>query len=244
MRPTLGVAAVRLEAAEIAELAIDVASHRDPDRARDQIIRRAQWIFGTDGVTMMMVRRGGQEFVAASPKDVGRADELQLSTREGPCLSAARDGQMYISVDTRTDPRWPTWGPKVAELGWQSSLSAPLQSGSQSLGALNLYSRTLIRCDQEFLDAVDVFTAQAATILHLVTQTVDLQRAIDSRHFIGQAQGILMQLHGIDAEQAFRLLKEHSQRHNIKLRAVAAIVIDTRRMPDPQHPPRPDLQPT
>lgn len=187
MRQNFGVAAVRLEAAEIAELAIDVASRPDPDRARDQIIRRAQWIFGTDGVTMM-VRRGGQEFVAASPEDVGRADELQLTTREGPCLSAARDGQMYISVDTRTDPRWPTWAPKVAELGWQSSVSAPLRSGSQSLGALNLYSRTLIRCDQEFLDAVDVFTAQAATILHLVTQTVDLQRAIDSRHFIGQAQ--------------------------------------------------------
>lgn len=53
-----------------------------------------------------------------------------------------------------------------------------------------------------------------------------------------------MQLHGIDAEQASRLLNEHSQQHNIKLRTVAAIVIDTRRMPDPHQLPRPDLEPT
>ena len=234
---------VRLEAAEIADLAVDLASQVDPEQARDHIIRRARWTFGSDAVTMM-ARAGGRDVVSAKPEEAVHADELQLATGEGPCLSAAREGRIVISEDLRSDPRWPTWGPRVAELGWQASLSTPLRFSSENLGALNLYSRKPTRFDQTFIDAVDVFAAQAATTLALLMHSAQLRQAITTRHLIGQAQGILMQQRDLDADQAFQLLKEHSQNHNVKLHDVAAVVVDTRSMPAPSRRRRPRNLPT
>jgi AmiR/NasT family two-component response regulator len=43
---------------------------------------------------------------------------------------------------------------------------------------------------------------------------------------IGQAKGVLMAQHGIGSDEAFQMLREASERANIKLRDVAAKVVD------------------
>ncbi|TDP96731.1 ANTAR domain-containing protein [Labedaea rhizosphaerae] len=53
-----------------------------------------------------------------------------------------------------------------------------------------------------------------------------LLRAIDTRDVIGQAKGILMNRQGIDAEQAFTLLRETSQELNVKLVDLARTIAD------------------
>jgi hypothetical protein len=50
--------------------------------------------------------------------------------------------------------------------------------------------------------------------------------ALESRTVIGQAEGMLMNEYGIDADQAFALLSEQSQNHNVKLRDLAQSVVD------------------
>jgi AmiR/NasT family two-component response regulator len=50
----------------------------------------------------------------------------------------------------------------------------------------------------------------------------NLRQALSSRAVIDQAKGILMARHGIDAEAAFALLSETSQRENVKVRDLAA----------------------
>ena len=50
---------------------------------------------------------------------------------------------------------------------------------------------------------------------------LQLERALDSRAVIDQAKGVLMAVHGVDADGAFAMLVETSQRTNTKLRAVA-----------------------
>ncbi len=188
--------------------------------------------FGADGVTLL-VRRGKQPIVAANPEGLCRTVGLQFTNNEGPCLTASQDGRLQISEDIGTDPRWPTWGRQVARLGWRACVSSPLRFGSRTLGALTLYSRKPTRFDQAFVDAVNIFTAQAATTLSLVMQAAQLQEAIGSRHLIGQAQGVLMQQRGINADEAYQLMKARSQNRNIKLHTIAMSVVDNRRMPRP-----------
>jgi AmiR/NasT family two-component response regulator len=50
---------------------------------------------------------------------------------------------------------------------------------------------------------------------------VNLQRAVDSRDVIGQAKGILMARRGINADDAFELLRRTSQELNTKLVEIA-----------------------
>ena len=59
--------------------------------------------------------------------------------------------------------------------------------------------------------------AHASVALAKVRSERDLWRAIDSRHLIGQAQGMLMERFKLSPEKSFAVLRRYSQQHNIKL---------------------------
>lgn len=87
-------------------------------------------------------------------------------------------------------------------------------------------------------------TPSDADILDLLTATVSrtigdfarfksardaaesIQRALATRGPIEQAKGMLMAIHGIDADQAFDRLRTHSQHTNTPLRTVATTFIE------------------
>jgi response regulator NasT len=55
----------------------------------------------------------------------------------------------------------------------------------------------------------------------------DLQAAFKRRAVIEQAKGILMARHAIDAEQAFGMMRDHSQRSGEKLTDVSASIVNS-----------------
>lgn len=79
------------------------------------------------------------------------------------------------------------------------------------------------------LDRVRTFGSAAGLALRRVEQALNLQRAIESRTVIGQAQGVLMERFGLDAAAALQFLKRSSMDGNRPLREVAADVVDRRR---------------
>lgn len=67
-----------------------------------------------------------------------------------------------------------------------------------------------------------------------LTAMVDqLTRAIESRGMIGQAQGIIMARYEVDADAAFELLRRMASTRNVKLRHLAELIAQTRRIPSP-----------
>jgi AmiR/NasT family two-component response regulator len=73
---------------------------------------------------------------------------------------------------------------------------------------------------EELQSAIDI-TLQRFTEYH------NLQGAFGRRAVIEQAKGILMARHGVDADKAFELLRDHSQHNGNKLADVAASIIDS-----------------
>jgi AmiR/NasT family two-component response regulator len=61
----------------------------------------------------------------------------------------------------------------------------------------------------------------------------NLQGAFGRRAVIEQAKGILMARHAITADQAFEMLREHSQHEGIRLADLAAAIIDSHRLLPP-----------
>lgn len=53
----------------------------------------------------------------------------------------------------------------------------------------------------------------------------DFKAVAEHRAFIEQAKGMLMFIYGIDAEEAFDMLRVQSQRHNVKLRLIAEQIV-------------------
>lgn len=212
---------------------VGAAAGRLPARpAVDQILRQARQAFVCDAVSVLgRSPRGAVELVASSEARARQADQLQVRHDEGPALSVRDEADVCLSGDTSVDPRWPGWGPAVAELGWFSVLSAPLVTPEQDLGILTLYSHRASAFDATHAYAARIFAQYAATALAYATEAEGLRDAIVSRHLVGLAQGMLMEQHGLDAEEAFDMLRRYSQANNMKLRTVAEHLVATGSFP-------------
>jgi ANTAR domain len=82
-----------------------------------------------------------------------------------------------------------------------------------------------------YADLAEVFARHASLVLEAVMERDNLNRAVAARHRVGLAQGILMTRRQLTADQAFTLLKRHSQNTHVKLRIVAQTVIQTGDLP-------------
>ena len=174
--------------------------------------------------------------VASTGQLATELDEAQYERGHGPCLHAARTGELTEIGDMRTDARWPDYTPRAAERGALSSLSVPLaiDDDEQVTGAINIYAREPNAFDEASLTAATRFgpyAAVAAGNLHTYQAARDradnLQAALDTRGVIDQAKGILMDRHKLTADQAFQLLARMSMRTNRKLHTVADELVHT-----------------
>lgn len=186
-------------------------------------------------VSMTLRDDNGQLHTPVETDPVGsKLDDLQNTYREGPCFDAARHPSLtYVhSPDLRSDPRWPLFGPDAADRGYLSVLSTallPEVTPPRLSGALNIYSTATGRLGDENTPDQALLLATHASLALANTEAVrlaelraaHLQRALDTRDVIGQAKGILMQRRGIDADEAFDLLRRSSQDLNVKLAELA-----------------------
>ena len=167
-------------------------------------------------------------------------DEKQYERGHGPCLHAARTGELTEIADMRTDDRWPDYSPRAAESGALSSLSVPLaiDDDEQVTGAINIYAREPDAFDEASRLAATHFgpyAAVAAGDLHAFqsvrARADNLQAALATRGIIDQAKGILMDRHELTADQAFQVLAQMSMKGNRKLHAVADDLVHTGDLP-------------
>ncbi len=216
----------------LAEAARSVAGNVEVQDALQSVVELAVNSCGCVGASVTLVRAdGGVETTASSADLIEQADDLQYSLAEGPCLRAAEQGGAYLIVDAGTDPRWPRWGPAVAGLGLHSVLSIHLFTDRRVLGALNLYYESKDDFSDDEVEVARVVAAHASVALARLRSERDLWRAIDSRHLIGQAQGMLMERFKLSPEKSFSVLRRYSQQHNIKLSEVAGELIRSGRLP-------------
>lgn len=174
---------------------------------------------------------------AASSDLVATVDQLQIEAGEGPCLDASAQRLTIYAHDLLDDDRWPTFAPMAVGAGIRSVIAYRLSDDRPS--ALNLYSRlpaafgATDRAQGLLFATFARLAVDAAEVRALDEQRIlNLAEALRTRELIGQAQGILMERERITGEQAFHVLRRASQHTNIKLREVAAAIVETGETPD------------
>jgi GAF domain-containing protein len=218
--------------ADFADMSLTLLEEPDVAETLDQIVEYARDCLACDYAGIHIVRSGEIETAAATDEVIRQADKAQAELGEGPCLQAVWDKTTFVVDDTSTDSRWPSFAPIAHQLGLHSILSIRLHTTAQTLGALNFYCTEARKFDDDDVSLAHVFAQHASVALAVAKREEGLRLAIDARHLIGQAQGILMERYGLSADKAFAVLRRYSQDNNVKLRIVAERIIETRRLPD------------
>ncbi|MET0819448.1 MAG: GAF and ANTAR domain-containing protein [Aeromicrobium sp.] len=165
------------------------------------------------------------ETVSPTHGTVRRADELQDALDEGPCIDAAVESRTVVSNDLASDRRWPSWGPRAAELGLESVLSSEIHANGRRVGALIIYGSPGHAFTREHVEVGAVLAQQVSVALRSAQRITGLRAALDARTVVGQAQGALMERYGVDADRAFSILRRLSQERDVRLVQVARAVL-------------------
>lgn len=220
-------------AAEFAELAAELHDQPSVGHTIDKLLAFALNATGADHSGVILVRgKTAVETAAASDPLVAKLDALQLELHEGPNLAVLTGQPIVVVNDIRHDDRWPAWAEHVADAGIGSLLGVRLHTTGSTVGTLNLYSREADAFDADDRAVAQILARHAAVALSTALNAHHLWQAVDARKRIGQAQGILMERFDLNADQAFSVLMRYSQDNNVKLRAVAETLIETRQLPD------------
>lgn len=183
---------------------------------------------GADEVSVTLLDAGKPFTVSSSGEIVRELDAVEYRENSGPCVDAARTGRLVRASMNEALERWPVFARACQAAGMGSFLSTPLVVGDKHAGAINAYST----CDHGFADldgpllglytaAVEVSLRSHDRYLRASELSAQLRIALESRSVIDQAKGIVMAVRGINADEAFSVLVEQSQRENRKVRLVA-----------------------
>jgi anti-anti-sigma factor len=183
------------------------------------------------GVSMTVDARVGT-YVFTHP-DVVLVDQAQYDTGDGPCVDSFITGEHVIIDSTLRPGPYPDFREVAAGYGLLSVLSLPMNTGAQTVGALNLYARIEDAYGEDAVRRGQVFATQAAFLLlnhqaywDAQSLSENLEQAMRSRAEIEQAKGIIMASTGVSAEVAFDHLRQQSQHENVKLRDIAREIVE------------------
>jgi GAF domain-containing protein len=223
----------RQHADEFAQIAVSLHEADSLAGAVDRVLEYAVEALGADYAGVILVHEGRRvETVAATSSIVADLDAVQMECGQGPDLEILADRPSVTVPDVTAEQRWPEWAQKVAATGVRSMLGTRLSTASSLIGSLNVYGLEPGQFGPEDVDVAQLLARHASVAIDSARESENLWRAIDARNLIGQAQGILMERFGLDADQAFAVLRRYSQDHNLKLHVVAQRLIDTRSLED------------
>jgi hypothetical protein len=186
------------------------------------VVDEALALIAADGAAVVSYTESLWQTLAArrrdgAPDDSAAAAVIEMLFRQGLL-------QQPFSIDD------PTEDASGNGLGRRSLLVARIEGSPRQPVGLVWYA-TRPASLSPYADVAEAFARHASLALGAVTERDNLNRAMAARHRVGLAQGILMTRRQLTADQAFALLKHHSQITHVKLRTIAQMVIQTGNLP-------------
>lgn len=192
------------------------------------LLAAAEAVPAADHVSLLTIDSAGALTPAATTSEAAaRADELQIEISEGPICEAVSNKLACWSDDLDADTRFRDYGPKAAEFGLRSQLSLYLPGSRRAVGVLNLYAAGAGTFDADAREIAMLLASRVAASMAFADTVEGMSVAMSHRTTIGQAIGIVMERYELDEDGAFQYLVRLSQTGNVKLRAVAAKLVES-----------------
>lgn len=197
----------------LARASATLTSYKDVPGALASLLRSCKDTLEVDAVGILIQTDGHLELLAASSHAASELEIHQSQLDEGPCIQAHADA-VSVQGSGRGEllTRWPTFGPRMLDAGFESAHASPLIWHDITIGAMGLFRRA----SDPFSAEDDIFAkafADIATLLILSTEKLDaealtaqLDRVLTSRVVIEQAKGVLAEQHDLSMADAYDLL--------------------------------------
>ena len=185
------------------------------------------------GITLLRHRSAAT--VASSSEHAQAVDEIQYQFGDGPCLRSCREGVLVHVPDFELDSEFPDYNDTVLRNGIRSVLAVPFDlPGDDARAGLNMYSEKPNVFDAAAVESAVSYVRQASKGLRLAVllakrtdNAADMRRAMESRTIIDTAVGIIIAQNRCSQEDAINLIKSASSTRNLKLRDVAAAIVES-----------------
>jgi len=154
-------------------------------------------------------------------------DDIQRRTGEGPCLSSAWHNKTVHVANLETETRWPRFRAAALEsTRVRSIMGFELFATGKTMGSLNVFAERPHAFGEQTERLGSLFATHSSLVWDSARRERQFREALANRDIIGQAKGMIMERYGVDAAQAFDLLRKLSHDTNTRLTQVAAQVIE------------------
>jgi GAF domain-containing protein len=216
----------RLSGILLTEQTVETALQLITSIARDTLA-------GSLGAGVTLLGADGRPTTSASTASlIDDLDRLQYGLGEGPCLTAWASSTVVKSNDLAAEQRWPLWSPQAVALGVRSVLSASLEAGDTSWGAIKVYAQAAQAYDERAEDLLRRLADQAAIFVSNVhtarsAQRIkhDVEATLRSRDVIATATGVVMSRKNLEYEPAYRHLLSLARETRTPLKELAELMV-------------------
>jgi hypothetical protein len=175
--------------------------------------------------------------VGASDDDAARAERLQFTEDEGPCLDAHRTASPVLATAPVLAERWPSFHRRLqSATPYRSILAFPLRGALGGVGSVDLYCTGAQ--DVETLDLADIAAVSKEVTNSLLDDDVFAESSADplwldapgavGRNEVLIAMGMVSVAHDVPAPDALWKLRRYAMAHDDTVDRIAAGVIRRR----------------
>jgi signal transduction protein with GAF and PtsI domain len=199
------------------------------DRILQVISEMVAETFESPVCSIMIVDEDKQELTirAARCSSPEYLQKVPIKVKDSLIGRVVRDRQLVTVSDVTSEKSYKY--PELARrTGLASLLSVPLLAGTKVIGTLNIYTsekRSFTPEEIGFAQAVAGQAALAFENARLISETLEMKRALEARKVIERAKGILQHRYGITEEQAYLDLRSESRRLRKPMRDLAEAIL-------------------
>jgi ANTAR domain len=213
---------------------LDGRPDADPMRRARRLCQLGVETVGVTGASLGIISHENRSTVCATDEVSERLEDLQLTFSEGPSVDAVRDGTAVSVPDLSDawDARWPWYTPAALEAGARAVFAFPVQVGAIRLGSLAFYRVSSGALGPDRAKDARALADAAAVLFSVGTGAHTAEAFVwamdDQSRFraeVHQAVGSTMVELGVDARQAFALLRAYAFTAGRPIAEVAADIM-------------------
>ncbi|MEP7136457.1 MAG: HD domain-containing phosphohydrolase [Chloroflexota bacterium] len=160
---------------------IAIASNHDIQKTLEVLLEQITGQLLVDAAVILLLdeAKGQLEFGASRGFQTSTLRYTSLRIGDGMAGRAAQQRQIVHVHDLRSDPQTLINAPSLAKEGFVSYYAAPLISQGKAKGVLEIFHRSLLDPDDEWLDFLETLAGQAAIAIESTTLFEDLKHTND-----------------------------------------------------------------